>query len=135
MTFLTLDWLKMSSHCQMDRRKYTRYKVNINTQVKTPEFYISLNALEISVEGIRIEAFSEISPATEVEISFELKKDLVFYGKVVWVIGFHEKEILKFRIGIKIHEVTFSGIKIVGFDFKNELIQDILKKMKKAGIK
>jgi PilZ domain-containing protein len=125
----------MTSNFYTDRRSYERYKVNFDTQVITPEFYISVNTLEISVDGLRIEAFSEIAPGTEVTISFELKKEISFYGKVIWVIGFHRKEILKYLIGIKIHEVTLSGIRIVGYEVKDELIKDILKKMKKAGVK
>ena len=122
----------MTSKPQIDRRKYTRYSVNIDTQIITSNYYISLNTLEISVEGIRVEAYSDIPPGTEVKISFDLKKELSFYGKVVWVIGFQKKDILKYRIGIEIHEVTLSGIRIIGFDIKNELIQDILAMMKKA---
>jgi hypothetical protein len=125
----------MTSNFQIDRREYTRYKVDIDTQVITPEFYISLNTLEISVEGIRIETYSEISPGTEVTLSFDLKKELYFHGKVIWVIGFHKKSILKYRIGIKVHELLLSGIKILGFDVKYELIQDILTKMKKLASK
>ena len=64
-----------------------------------------------------------------------MDKELSFNGKVVWVIGFQKKDILKYMIGIEIHEVTLSGIKIIGFDIKNELIQGILTKMKKAGVK
>jgi len=125
----------MTSDFYSDRRKYTRYKVDIDTQVITPEFYISLNTLEISVDGIRIEAYSEIPPGTEVTLSFELKKELYFHGKVIWVIGFHKKGILKYRIGIQIRELMLSGIKIIGFDVKNELIQGILAKMKKLASK
>ena len=119
----------------MNRRKYTRYQVSLYTQIITPDFYISVNTIEISVEGIRVEAYSEIPPGTEVTISFDLKKELSFYGKVVWVIAFQKKNVLKYRIGIKIHEVALSGIKIVGFDIKNELIQGILTKMKKISVK
>ena len=126
---------EMTSNPQIDRRKYTRYKVKIDTQIITSEFYISLNTLEISVEGIRVETYSDIPPGTEVKISFDLDKELSFNGKVVWVIGFQKKDILKYMIGIEIHEVTLSGIKIIGFDIKNELIQGILTKMKKAGVK
>ena len=125
----------MTSNFQIDRRKYERYQVNIDTQIITSEFYISLNTLEISVEGIRVEAYSDIPPGAEVKISFDLEKELSFYGRVVWVIGFQKKDILKYRIGIEIHEVKLSGIKIIGFDIKNELIQGILTKMKKAGMK
>jgi len=125
----------MTSPFYADRRNYPRYSVHFNTQVITSEFYISVNTLEISVDGLRIETYSEISPGTEVTISFEFKKDISFYGKVVWVIGFHKKDILKYKIGIKIHEVMLSGIRLKGFDVKNELIQEILTKMKKAGVK
>jgi PilZ domain len=127
--------MMMMSTFDADRRNYPRYSVNFDTQIITPEFYISVNTLEISVDGLRIEAYSEILPGTDVTISFEFKKDISFYGKVVWVIGFHKKEILKYLIGIKIHEVTLSGIRIIGYEVKDELIKDILKKMKKAGVK
>ncbi|MBT8352597.1 MAG: PilZ domain-containing protein [Deltaproteobacteria bacterium] len=102
------------------------------TQITTPAFYIAVNTIEISVEGIRIEAYSQITPGTKVTVSFDLKKDLLFYGKVMWVMAFQKKDILKFDIGIKIHRITFSGIKVDGFNSKDELIKDILDEFKKV---
>jgi hypothetical protein len=119
----------------MERRKYQRYRVNLYTQVITPKFYISLNTIEISVEGIRIEAFSEIPPGTDVTITFDLDKRILFFGKVIWVLSFQQKGIPKYIIGIKVREMILSGIKVIGFDPKHELIQGILKKMAKISKK
>ena len=124
----------MTPNLETDRRQYKRYRVNIYTQIVTPEFYISLNTIEVSIEGIRVESYSEIPPGTEVTVSFDLEKKLDFFGKVIWVIAFQEKGIIKFRIGVKIHEVMLSGIKVIGFDFKHELIQGILTKLKKKQV-
>jgi hypothetical protein len=105
----------------------------MNTQVTTPAFYITVNTIEISVEGIRIETYSQITPGTKVTVSFDLRKDLIFYGKVVWEMAFpKKKDILMFVIGIKIHRITFSGIKVDGFNKKDELIKDILDELKKV---
>ena len=114
-----------------ERRKYPRYQVNLYTQVITPEFYISLNTIEISVEGIRIEAYSEIPPGTEVTVTFDLDKRILFYGKVIWVFSFQQKGVPKYLIGIKVHEMLLSGIRVIGFDPKHDLIQGILKMMVK----
>jgi hypothetical protein len=67
-----------------------------------------------------------------VTVSFDLKKDLLFYGEVMWEVAFHKKDILKFDIGIKIHRMTFYGIKVDGFNKKDELIKDILNELKKT---
>ncbi len=121
----------MASKIQIERRTYPRYRIKMITQVTTPAFYITVNTIEISVEGIRIETFSQIKPGTKVTVSFDLKKDLLFYGKVMWEIAFQKKDILKFDIGIKINRITFSGIKVNGFNSKDELIKDILYEFKK----
>ena len=121
----------MASKIQIERRTYPRYRIKMITQVTTPVFYITVNTIEISVEGIRIETFSQITPGTKVTVSFDLKKDLLFYGKVMWEIAFQKKDILKFDIGIKINRITFSGIKVNGFNSKDELIKDILYEFKK----
>jgi hypothetical protein len=123
------------THYQTERRQYPRYRVNLYTQIITPKFYISLNTIEISIEGIRIETYSEIPPGTEVTITFDLDKKILFFGKVVWVLSFQQKGVPKYLIGIKVHEILLSGIKVIGFDPKHELIQDILKKMVKASVK
>ena len=112
-----------------ERRQHTRYKVDLYTQVITPDYYISLNTVEISLEGIRIEAYSAIPPGTEVTLSFELEKKLSFSGKVIWVFAFQKDGVQKYQIGIKIEEMTLEGIRVIGFDIRNELIQDILNKI------
>jgi len=122
----------MTSNIQIERRTYPRYHVKMYTQITTPAFYITVNTIEISVEGIRVESFSSIKPGTEVTVSFDLKKDLMFYGKVMWEMVFQKKDILKFDMGIKIHRITFSGIKVDGFNKKDELINDILDELKKV---
>ena len=116
----------MTSNIQIERRTYPRYRIKMVTQITTPAFYVTVNTIEISVEGIRIETYSQITPGTKVTVSFDLKKDLLFYGKVMWAIVFQKNDILKFDIGIKIHKITFSGIKVDGFTSKDELIKDIL---------
>ena len=116
----------MTSNIQIERRTYPRYRIKMVTQITTPAFYVTVNTIEISVEGIRIETYSQITPGTKVTVSFDLKKDLLFYGKVMWAIVFQKNDILKFDIGIKIHKITFSGIKVDGFNSKDELIKDIL---------
>jgi len=101
------------------------------SQVTTPAFYITVNMIELSVEGIRVETYSQITPGTKVTVSFDLKKDLLFYGKVMWEIAFQKNDILKYDIGIKIHRIMLSGIKVDGFNNKDELIKDILDELKK----
>jgi hypothetical protein len=113
----------------MERRRHTRYQVNLYAQVITSDYYISLNTVEISLEGIRVEAYSEIPPGTEVTVSLDVKKKLNFNGKVVWVYAFQKKGVQKYQIGIKVDEMALEGIKIIGFDIRHELIQDILNKI------
>lgn len=96
------------------------------TEIITPAFYLVVNTIEISVEGIRVETFSSIKPGTEVTVSFDYKNGLLFFGRVMWEIAFPKNDIIKFDIGIKIHRITFSGIKLDGFNSKDELIKDIL---------
>ena len=83
------------------------------------------------MEGIRIEAYSEIPPGTEVTVTFDLDKRILFYGKVIWVFSFQQKGVPKYLIGIKVHEMLLSGIRVIGFDPKHDLIQGILKMMVK----
>lgn len=116
----------MHSNIQIERRTYPRYRVKMYTEIITPAFYLVVNTIEISVEGIRVETFSSIKPGTEVTVSFDYKNGLLFFGKVMWEIAFPKNDIIKFDIGIKIHRITFSGIKLDGFNSKDELIKDIL---------
>ena len=110
----------MISKIQLERRTYPRYRVRVFAQITTPTFYISVNTIDISVEGIRIETYSQITPGTKVTVSFDLIKDLLFYGKVMWEMAFQKNDVLMFDIGIKIHRITFSGIKVDGFNSKED---------------
>jgi PilZ domain-containing protein len=120
---------------QLDNRYYPRYSVRLNTQVITPEFTIYVNTIEISVEGLRIEAYSQIPPGTEVIVFFIFKKELCFHGKVIWEIAFPEEEFFKYQIGIEVDKITLSGVTVQGFNHRDELIQDILAVFRKGIIK
>lgn len=119
----------MSSN--IDRRQYDRYPVRIHTEITTPQFYIALNTIELSVDGLRVEAYSEIPPSTEVTVTFDLKKEMSLIGKVIWVIAVQKKDVLKYRIGIKINKITESGCKISDLTSKTKIINDILKEVRK----
>lgn len=113
----------------MDRRRHTRYRINRYVQVITSDFYISLYTLEISLEGIRLEAYSEIPPGTEVTVVLDRNRKLNFHGKVIWVFALQKKGVQKYQIGVRVDEMTLEGIKVLEFDIRHELIQDILKKI------
>lgn len=121
----------MGSIYQIDRRIYPRYRIDTYVEITTPKFYITVNTIEISLEGIRVEAYTEIKPGTKVTISFDSAKKLLLHGLVVWVFVMQKKSVIKYLLGIQIKEMVSSGVTVNGLNKKEKLIQSILAEFKK----
>ena len=125
------QWFVMGSIYQIDRRNYPRYRIDTYVEITTPEFFITVNTIEISLEGIRVEAYTEIKPGTKVTNSFESAKKLLLHGLVVWVFVMQKKNVTKYLVGIQIKEMVFSGVTVNGLNKKEKLIQSVLAEIKK----
>ena len=122
----------MTSKIQIERRTYPRYRIKTHTQILMSECYLAVNAIEMSVEGIRVEAYSEITPGTDVTVVFDAIKKLSFQGRTIWVVASQRGDYLSYLIGIKINAIMLSGVKVTGFNQKDELIYDILRELKNS---
>jgi hypothetical protein len=109
-----------------DRRQAPRYRLHINAEIHTSTFYINGTILDISVEGIRVETFLTIEPGTLAAVHFKIEKEIVFKGQVLWALGLRKRGHDLYHIGIKVDNMAVAGIKVLGFDIKNDLIQEIL---------
>ncbi len=114
-----------------ERRRLPRYHLHLNAKIHTSAYYLNGTIFDISVEGIRMETFLPIEPETRVSIYFKAQKEVVFKGMVLWVIGYRKKGHDIYQIGIEVDDMALAGIKVVGFDFKNDLIQEILTAIEK----
>ena len=118
-----------------DRRKLPRYQISIKAELHTPAFYITGRIIDISVEGIRVETFIPIEPETDVAVFFKIGKDIIFKGKVIWVITHKDKRKGLYQIGIEVEHMAIDDIEVLGFDIREELVQELLmtiaKKIKK----
>ena len=123
----------MITRIQMERRTFPRYRIKTDAQIHTPDSYLGVNTIELSVEGIRIEAYSEIKPGTNLTITFDAIRKLSFRGRTVWVIAGQRGDYIKYLIGIKIDSIMLSGVKVTAFNQKDELIQEILAEVKQPG--
>jgi len=109
-----------------ERRQVPRYRLHISAKIHTSAFYINGTILDISVEGIRLESFLTIEPGTPVTVQFKIEKEIVFKGLVLWVINLRKRDLDLYQMGIKVDDMAVAGIKVIGFDIKNDLIQEIL---------
>ena len=114
-----------------DRRKLPRYQISISAELHTPTFYITGRIIDISVEGIRVETFIPIEPQTDVAVFFKIGKDIIFKGIVIWVITHKEKRKGLYQIGIEVEHMAIDDIEVLGFDIREELVQEILKTIEK----
>ena len=122
----------MSSIYKIDRRNYPRYRIDTYVEIRTPKFYITVSTIEISLEGIRVEAYTEIKPGTKVTISFDSAKKLLLHGLVVWVFVLEKKNVIKYLVGIQIKEMVSSDFTVNGLNKKEKLIQSILAEIEKC---
>jgi hypothetical protein len=114
-----------------ERRRVPRYWLQTNAKIHTATYYLNGTIVDISVEGIRLETYLPIEPETHVSIYFKAQKEIVFSGVVSWVLGYRKKGQDRYRIGIRVEDMAVAGIKVVGFDIKNDLIQEILTAIEK----
>jgi hypothetical protein len=111
-----------------DRRKLRRYQISINAELHTPTFYISGRIIDISSEGIRVETFIPLEPETDVAVFFNIGKDIIFKGIVIWAITHKKNRKRKglYQIGIEVEHMAIADIEVLGFDIREELVQEIL---------
>jgi hypothetical protein len=114
-----------------DRRKLPRYQISINAELHTPTFYITGRIVDISVEGIRVETFIPLEPETDVAVFFKVGKDIIFKGIVIWVITHKDKRKGLYQIGIEVEHMAIDDIEVLGFDIREELVQEILSSIEK----
>jgi len=109
-----------------DRRKLPRYQISINAELHTSSFYISGRIIDISSEGIRVETFIPLEPETDVAVFFNIGKDIIFKGIVIWVVTHQKKRKELYQIGIAVEHMAVADIEVLGFDIREELVQEIL---------
>jgi len=114
-----------------ERRRLPRYRLHLNATIHTSTYYLNGTIFDISVEGVRLETYLPIEPETPVSIYFKAQKEVVFKGMVLWVIGYRKKGHDIYQLGVEVDDMALAGIKVKGFDFKNDLIQEILTAIEK----
>ena len=114
-----------------DRRKLPRYQISIDAELHTPTFCISGSIIDISVEGIRVETLTPLELETDVAVFFNIGKDIIFKGVVIWVVTHKKKRKVLYEIGIEIEHMALADIEVLGFDIREELVQEILTTIEK----
>jgi hypothetical protein len=114
-----------------ERRKLPRYQISINAELHTPLFYMTGRIIDISVEGIRVETFIPLEPETDVAVFFNAGKDIIFKGIVIWVITHKDKRKGLYQIGVEVEHMAIDDIEVLGFDIREELVQEILTTIEK----
>ena len=108
-----------------DRRKMPRYQISLKAELHTSSFYISGRIIDISIEGIRIETYIPLEPETDVAVYFNIGKEIIFKGIVIWVITHKDKRKGLYEIGIEVEHMAIDDIEVLGFDIREELVQEI----------
>lgn len=119
---------------KIDRRTFTRYKVQVNAIATTPKRSYSIEIIELSLVGAKIRSLQAINPGTKVTICVELQNKILFQGKVVWVLGTLKKHLQSYMIGIETDAMELSDTKAIGLTERTDLLQEILFNIKEKAV-
>lgn len=112
-----------------DRRRLDRHKIGVHAAIITPDATIPVYAVDISVNGLRVESSDPIFPGTIVAVSLSLKEETLLSGNVLWIIEKTRLGKPYYEIGIETHAIILKDMEAIGFPKQSLLVQEILAKI------
>lgn len=112
-----------------ERRLQTRYQLGVHATIITPEAAIPVYAVDISVNGLRVESSDPILPETAVAVTLALKEETLLSGNIVWAVEKMTASKPYYEIGIEIHAIIFEEKNAISFPKKAALVKEILSRL------
>ena len=109
-----------------NRRQFDRHPIDIPATVHLPNGSIAATALELSVDGLRIQSPKGLRPGTHCTISLHLERETMLHGTVIWVLDDGTNVSMMYQMGIKVYAIVVPEIKAIGLPDQAEIIAEIL---------
>ena len=112
-----------------ERRRLDRHKIGVHATIITPDVSIPAYAIDISVNGLRVECAEPVAPRRMVAVSLALREETLLSGNVLWAIEKSRGGKPYYEIGIETHAIILKDMEAIGFPKKSVLIEEILSRM------
>ncbi len=114
----------------IERRIEPRFKIQVDV-VTREAVSMEAEVIEISGSGMRIQAAKSIAPETQVAVFMSLVKEVLFKGKIAWVLESLVEGMFIYQMGISVSAITIPGFKAVERSEKSKLLLEILRWIEK----
>lgn len=112
-----------------NRRRLDRHTIGVHATLITPDATVPVYAVDISVNGLRVESSDPVLPGTIVAVSLALKEETLLSGNVLWIIEKTRLGKPYYEIGIETHAIILKDMEAIGFPKKSVLVAEILSRM------
>ncbi|MDX9787400.1 MAG: PilZ domain-containing protein [Desulfobacterales bacterium] len=112
-----------------ENRRQDRHKIGVHATIITTDATIPVYAVDISVNGLRVESSDPILPETVVAVALALNEETLLSGNVLWAIEKTRRGKPYYEIGIEIHAIILEEMEAIGFPKKAALVKEILSRL------
>ncbi len=109
-----------------EKRRFPRHKVFTPAQLEMFDGSLPVTVVEMSVEGLRLQAASSIPPETHIAIRIDVGREIVFHGQVVWAMNMMTVEGHIYHMGVQLDAILDRGDELIGIAEREILIQDLI---------
>jgi len=109
-----------------DKRRFSRHKVNSPAMLEMFNDLMPATVVEMSVDGLRIQASSAIAPETHIAIRINVGREIVFHGQVVWITDTLKASGHVYDMGIQTDAILDRGEELIDFEDREVLVQDLI---------
>jgi hypothetical protein len=126
-----VDTYTEGSHASMTReyeekRRFTRYRVFTPAMMEMFDGLSPVSVVEMSVDGLRIQSASSVTPETHVAVRINVGRDIVFHCQIVWVTSILIGKEHMYQMGLQTDAVLDRGEEIIDLAEREILVQDLV---------
>ena len=110
-----------------DRRREKRTNINAEIVITAPETTLAGKALEISVEGMRIQSNKAVTPGAKVAVTLKMAEEFILHGVVLWALSLLSDGLPAYQMGIGTESIAAKDMLAVGYAQKSEIVRKIVR--------
>jgi hypothetical protein len=109
-----------------ERRRHTRYAVNIQVEIRIEDEVLAGQMVDISIEGLRISLSKLIKPSTDMVITFSTKEEVRILAQAVWTLEESSAGLPSYFVGAKIFSIMVDAQDLPGMAERTAFLDRLL---------
>jgi PilZ domain-containing protein len=116
----------MMNKGSQEKRKFPRHKVLKAAHLEMFDGSFPVTVVELSVEGLRLHSATAIPPETHVAVRFNVGREVVFHGQVMWVADRLTTDGQLYRMGIYTDAVLDKGVELINLEEREIMVNETI---------